>query len=342
MAVLRESDLADFLKRKAAQANGLLLFGNDEAAIATGLRQVVATLGAGEEPLRMDASSLRSDPAALDDAFRSMSLLGDRRLVIVSGVDENHATHVQTVLEATSLGNFIVLVSGSLKKGSKLRSAAESSPLFVAVAFYEEVGAAIVQRVQTIAKQRGVSFADGALERFVDLVGSDRSMLVSEAEKLILYCHPEKTIGLEDVEAICGDQAEFETDALIAAVLDGDMEATDRMFSSICLSGDGKAVLIMLQMHLTRLENVAAAMARGSDFASACRSARPPIFDKQQSQAQRHLRAFSGDDLGRAQVSVQTAMLQSRQMADLGDAITGRCLLSLARMARQLRQRAAA
>jgi hypothetical protein len=40
------------------------------------------------------------------------------------------------------------------------------------------------------------------------------------------------------------------------------------------------------------------------------------------------------------QVSVQQAILQSRQMADLGEAITGRCVLSVARLARQLRARA--
>jgi DNA polymerase III subunit delta len=92
---------------------------------------------------------------------------------------------------------------------------------------------------------------------------------------------------------------------------------------------------------LARLEAVSAAMARGLDLSSACRAARPPIFDKQQAAAGRQLRVLSGDDLGKAQVAVQAAILQSRQMADLGDAITARCLLSLARMARQARAKAA-
>jgi DNA polymerase III subunit delta len=269
-------------------------------------------------------------------------LLGDRRLVVVTDVDENHFTHVQSVLEAASLGNFVVLAAEPLKKTSKLRGAAEVSQLFAAIGFYQEAGDALVLRVQTIMKQRGMQFEDGAAERFVDLCGSDRSVLVNEVEKLLLYCHPAKTVTLEDVDAICGDQAEFESDVLIQAVLDGDMGRADRMFSTIVQSGDSKSVLIMLQMHLTRLEAINAAMARGVDLASACRSARPPVFDKQQAAAGRHLRAFSGDDLQRAQASVQQAILQSRQMVDLGDAITGRCLLSLARMSRSLRQRAAA
>lgn len=342
MAVLRESDLAAFLKSKAAKANGLLFFGNDAAAIANAVRQAVAAFGGGEEPLRIEASQLRNDPALIDDAFRSMSLLGDRRLVIVSGVDEAHLSLLQAMLEDLVLGNFVVLVSDSLKKGSKLRSVAEASQRFSAVAFYEEAGDQLVIRVQNIMQAQGLRFETGAAERFVALCGSDRMVLAGEAGKLALYCHPATLISVADVEAICGDQAEYEADQLIQAVLDGDPETTDRMFASMVQSGDAKSVLIMMQLHLARLEAVSAALARGGDFASACRAARPPIFDKQQSAARRHISSFSGDDLGRAQASVQHALLQSRQMADLGDAITGRCLLSLARMARQLRARAAA
>ena len=330
MAALRENDLADFLKRKYAAFNGMLLFGNDESAISAAVRQVVAAMPDGEEPLRIDASSLKSDPALLDDAFRSMSLLGDRRLIIVAGVDENHLSQVQSILAAKSLGNFVVLVAGSLKKDSKFRGAAEGNPLFAAVGFYEETDGALVLRVQTVLRQHGMNFAEGAAERFVDLCGSDRSVLVGEAEKLALYCHPNKTVSIADVEAVCGDQAEFEADGLIGAVLNGDLETTDRMFSSMMLSGDAKSVLIMFQMYLARLE-----------CASAGLSPKPPFFGAQLAVSGRQLRLLSGDDLGRMQVAVQAAILQSRQMADLGDAITGRCLLSLARMVRQSRARAA-
>jgi DNA polymerase III subunit delta len=342
MAVLRENDLADFLKKKSAGFNGLLFYGNDDAAISTALRQVVASMSAGEEPLRMEMSALRNDPACLDDAFRSLSLLGDRRLIVLSGVEENHLAAVQSVLSERALGNFVVMVAGALKKGSKFRDMADANPVFASVGFYEETGMGVlVMRAQMIVKQHGMNFAEGAAERFVALCGGDRSVLLNEAEKLALYCHPEKLITREDVDAICGDQAEFESDALLQAVFDGEVETADRIFASMTLSGDAKSVLIMAQMYLARLEAVSAAMARGLDLSSACRAARPPIFDKQQAAAGRQLRVLSGDDLGRAQVAVQFAILQSRQMADLGDAITARCLLSLARMARQARAKAA-
>jgi DNA polymerase III subunit delta len=330
MAVFRESDLADFLKRKRGQFNGLLFYGNDDSAIGAAVTQVIVAMPDGEEPLRIEASALRSDPALLDDAFRSLSLLGDRRVIVVAGVDDNHLSLLQPILTETALGNFLVLVAGGLKKDSKLRLAAEGSLLFGGIGYYEETGPAILLRIQTVMKQRGFSFEESALDRFVDLCGSDRSVLLNEAEKLALYCHPQTVVSVADVEAACGDQAEFEADQLISAVLDGELERADRMFGSMVQSGDAKSVLIMFQMYLARLESVSAGL-----------SAKPPFFGAYQAAAGRQLRVLSGDDLGRMQVSVQAAILQSRQMADLGDAITGRCLLSLARMVRQLRARAA-
>ena len=342
MAVLRESDLPDFLKKKSSRMNGLLLFGNDGSAISTAARQVVLAMSDGEEPLRLDASNLKSDPAALDDAFRSMSLLGDRRIIVVDGVDDSHLIYLQSIVDASVVGNFVLMLAESLKKTSKLRTSCEASQLLAVVAFYEEAGSALLQRVLASAESDAMVFEEGAAERFVELSGSDRSIVMAELAKLKLYCWPNKSIALDDVEASCGDQAAFESDGLILAMLDGDIESMDRMFSSMRDSGDVKSLLIMVQMHLARLEHVSAALARGSDMASACRSAKPPFFDKQQSTAARHLRFVSGDDLGRAQISVQAAILQSRQMADLGEAITARCLLSLGRMFRQLRLKAAA
>jgi DNA polymerase III subunit delta len=340
MAALREQDLADYLKKKSAAQNGLLLYGNDAAAVSTALRQVVSAFSGGEEALRLDVSALRSDPALLDDAFRSMSLLGDRRLIVVDGVGEQQLGLVQPVLAATGLGNFVVIVADSLKRDSKLKAAVDAAPLFSSVSFYEETGGALVQRAENILRQHGMAFEDGAAERFVDLCGGDRTVVMAEAEKLSLYCWPSKSISVADVEAACGDQAEFEADALIQTMLDGEIETADRIFSSMRDTGDSKSILIMVQMHLARLEQVSAAVARGIDMSSACRAARPPFFDKQQAAAGRHIRIFSGDELGRVQVSVQQAILQSRQMADLADAVTGRCVLSVARLARQLRARA--
>ena len=163
-------------------------------------------------------------------------------------------------------------------------------------------------------------------------------MLVNEADKLALYCYPNKTISVADVEAICGDQASLNRMRLIAAVLDGDVETADRIFASMALSGDAKSVLIMFQMYRCTAGGCQCRLGtRCVIWTSACRAAKPPVFDKQKTAAGRQVRVFSGDDLGQGSGRCAARHVCNHvRWLTLADAITARCLLSLARMARQL------
>ena len=339
MTVISEQDLPALLKAGAPSSNGIVLFGTDPSGIAALLRSIILKFASDEEPLRIEASSLRGDPRMLDDAFRAMSLLGDRRLIVVDGCEEAHANALLPVMEFAAIGNFVVLVCGSLNKASKLRAAATSSQRFHAMAVYEETNQALLLRIQRKVAETGVSFGNDAAERFLELCGADRSQVDSELEKLSLYCWPAKAISLLDVEQSCGDQASFDSDTLTAHVLDGELDACDRAFESMRAGGEWRQALVMLQMQVVRLENLRAALDQGMDQDQAFRSAKPPIFFAQQKSVARHLRMLSSADLARTQAAIQTATLASRQSADLAEAITSRALLSIARMMRQLRSR---
>jgi DNA polymerase III subunit delta len=336
MAVVSDTELLTQVSKKHAGLNGVLLFGTEEANTATAARQVIAALKLEDEPTRFQSSSLRNDKAALDNAFRAMSLLGGRQSVIVEGCEETHLAWLQPIIEEQSLGNFVVLVAGSLNKSSKLRAAATTSQRFIAAGFYEETSESLLIRIRNTAAARGASFDEGAAERFLALCGTDRGIVDMELEKLCTYVLPSKQITIEDVEASCGDQASFDFDKLINAVMEGRLEEADRIFDTLRADGEWKQSLIMLQMHLTRLEQVRAALDRGDDMEKAFRAAKPPVFFGQQKGVARQVRAFSLGELVKAQTMIQQAILQSRQMGDLAETLTGRALLSLARTARQL------
>lgn len=332
-----ESELVAQLGKKHPNLNGVLLFGTEEASIASAARQIIATLKLDDEPSRLVAASLRSDGAALDQAFRSMSLLGGRQAVVVEGCDEAHLPWLQPVIESRSLGNFVVLLAGSLNKSSKLRTSATDSTMFLTCGFYAESNESVLNRIRMNARTRGMAFAEGAAERFLELTGPDRGICENEFEKLCAYIHPAIEVGLADVEASCGDQASFDFDKLIEAVMDGRLEDADRIFDTLRADGEWRQALILLQMHLARLEQVRAALDRGDDLERAFRAAKPPVFFAAQKSMARQAKVFGLSDIAKAQVFVQQAILQSRQLGDLAETISARATLSLARTARQLR-----
>jgi DNA polymerase III subunit delta len=339
MAVLREDEFENFVKRKCAAMNGLLIHGADSSAVASLSQQTIrAIVGSGDASFatsRIEISSLKESAGLLDDEFKSMSLLGERRVLIIDGADETCLKPLAPILAATSTGNFILLLADTLSKSSKLRSACEESNLFGALAIYEEDEAALAARIRKLITAENLRWGADAEALFFELVGSDRSTVVQEANKLVLYCYGSESISEANVLAVCGDIAGFGTDQLIDAVLAGDLESADRMGSSLDTDSAGtRGILSVLMFHLTKLQDLRLDMERGSNADMAVRNARPPIFFKRRNAIISQLRKFELNDLIAMQQSVSEAMFQTRKLPDLFEAVTNRTLLSLARTAR--------
>jgi DNA polymerase III subunit delta len=339
MTVLREDEFENFVKRKSASMNGLLIHGSDLSAVASlgqqVLRGIVGTSDTSFATSRIEPSSLKDNAGLLDDEFKSMSLLGERRVLIVDGADESCLKPLAPILAATKTGNFVLLLADALTKSSKLRTACEECSLIGALAIYEEDEAALAARIRKLIATENLRWGNDAEAMFFELVGSDRSTVVQEVQKLSLYCYGCEAISEADVIAVCGDIAGFGTDQLIDAVLAGDLDGADRMGASLDSDSAGiRGVLSVFMFHLTKLQDLRLDMERGANADMAVRNARPPIFFKRRPAIMSQLRKFDLIDLLAMQQAVSDAMFQTRKLPDLFDAVTNRTLLSLARTAR--------
>jgi DNA polymerase III subunit delta len=339
VAILREEEFENFVKRRSAAMNGILIHGDDSAAVsAMGQQAVRAIVGSGDASfatVRLDSSALKDNPSRLDDEFRSLSLLGERRIILLDGAEDSHLKFLNSVIATNEIGNFIVLMTGALSKTSKLRAAIEATEKFASLALYEEDVAALAIRIKKILTIESLSWGEDAEDQFFATVGYDRSTSAQEARKLCLYCLGQTEISSADVEAVCGDTAAFGADELIDAVLAGDLEKADRHFSNLDSElGGSRTILQMLILHLTRLQNLRSDMERGLSADLAVRNAKPMIFFKRRNAVATQLRQFSVDMLVDLQQTLAAAIFQSRKSADLFDAITNRTLLSIARSVR--------
>ena len=334
MTAIRESEFLDVLKRRSTQLNGALVYGADEALVASIVATALKQLSRPEDVTRLEPTNLRDDPARLDDAVRSQSLLGGRQIVVLDGCAEHHAKQVEGFITASSPGNFLLLVSASLGKSSVLRTLAEEAENFLLVPVYDDKPADIRQRVVRLLSSHGLSFTEGAGERFTALCGTDRSLAMSEAGKLVLYCDGQTEVSEADVIASCGDQSSYGLDALIDATLAGDSLAADRMFHALD-DGEWRSLLPILASHVARLTQLRSDADKLGGVESALRSARPPVFFGRKSAFSQQLKAFDLDALLQTQVSVEHAVEQSRRLPDLAPELVGRLLLSLAAEARR-------
>jgi DNA polymerase III subunit delta len=339
MSVLREDEFDAFLKRRAATMNGILIHGADVSAVSVlGQQAVRSIVGNGDTSfatVRIDLSSLKESPGRLEDEFRSMSLLGERRILILDGADDSHLKALTSILSSKEPVNFVLMMADALGKSSKLRVACEASENFASLVIYEEDASALAARIRKILEADGLKWSNEAESMFFELVGHDRSTAVQEAEKLALYCHGQTLISESDVEAVCGDIAGFGSEQLIDAVLAGDLSSTDRIASSLDSDSAGiRGVLSVFLLHLTRLQALRMEMERGANAEMVVRNTKPAIFFKRRNAFVAQLRNFDVSELITLQQNISAAIFQTRKMPDLFEAITSRTLLSIARSSR--------
>ncbi len=338
MAVLKEDEFEGFLKRRLSNFSALLLHGDDEAVIsAMGAQAIAALVGDGGASLltdELDSAACKKSPGLFFDALNAMSLLGDKRLLILDNIDDASIGFLSPSLEQPPGGNFVVLKARALKRDSSLRAAFEGGAYAATVAVFPDDGKAASVRARNFLQANELAWGDGAEETFFDLVGLDRSIVSQELGKLALYCLGAKAIQSADVVAVCGDLAENTLDDAIDAILSGDLQNIDHGLGA-ATGREAKSVLPLLSMHLSRLVNLNSAIAEGQNADSAVRTARPPVFFKRRGAIVNQLNRLKLEDIVNLQISVQALVLKSRQLGDISDSATARALLSLARNLKQ-------
>ena len=96
-----------------------------------------------------------------------------------------------------------------------------------------------------------------ALEEAVSLLGADRGTTRREVEKLLLYMHGRKSVTLDDVRAIMGDEAEARIEEVCDAAGEGDGTRLDRALERLWTAGISPVAILRVAMgHFQRLANL--------------------------------------------------------------------------------------
>ena len=189
--------------------------------------------------------------------------------------------------------------------------------------------------VRDALRAEGFAIAPDALADAVSRLGSDRGVSRRELEKLALYCQGQKSISLDDVRAVMGDEAEARAEEASDAAGSGDFARLDLALERLWTAEMSAIAVIRGAMgHFQRLALVRENMARGENLDSAMKRLRPPIHflraDSFKAQAQR----WSGEKLNDALDMLLEAESLTKTTAVPNEAVCGRTLMNIAAMAK--------
>lgn len=285
--------------------------------------------------IRIDGDTIAADPARLVDEAGTMALFGGKRALWIKSTSRNIAPAVDAVLDAKVQDTVIVIEGGDLPKSSPLRAVCEKSQRALALPCYADEGRNLGTVVDEALKEAGFSISREARAALLASLGGDRLATRGELAKLMLYAHGQREITLDDVDAILSDVSGLAMDAVIDAAFSGAGNELEIGSRRLAAEGTHASVLLGAALrHALALLPARQSVEEGRPVKSVVEGMRGLHFRRKDAM-ERHLQRWTAANLRGAIAAIQASLLDSRRMADLGDAIAVKTLLDLARAARR-------
>jgi DNA polymerase-3 subunit delta len=333
-----------FLRRPDPDIRAVLLYGPDTGLARERADNLARSICPDlRDPFRvadLAAAVLARDPARLADEAAQIGLLGGRRVVRVREAGDALALLFARFL-ADSVGSrgggdtLVIAEAGDLPARSALRRAFDEAPAAAAIGCYPDSARDLAQVIREAFAAHNIAASRDATDFLVAHLGEDRLLTRAELEKLTLYAGDGGHIGLDDARGVITDSAALSLDDALLAAAEGDVASLDRALARVFQEGESPVTVIRaLLRHLQRLHLLAARIAGGGSVEEAIRSARPPIFFKEQDSYRRQLQRWSPARLRRALERVAEAEFRMKLTGLPAETICREAMFAVAREAR--------
>lgn len=223
----------------------------------------------------LSADVLKKDPARLADEASAISMFGGRRVVRVRDAGDSLSSLFESFLDAATGDTLVVIEAGELSKTSSLKKLFEGSKAAASIECFDDRPEDTVRIIRDGLKAQGWSIDADAQAYLVEALGSDRRLLRTELEKLLLYLGPSEkgdTLGKAEAAMMIGGSGDVEGDEIADAVADGDLKRLETLIAKGMESGLSWGVAVGFTLRLFQR------LASGMEGAG-------PMWGKMQSQA---------------------------------------------------------
>jgi DNA polymerase-3 subunit delta len=337
--IVKPAESERFLARLPPDLVAILFYGPDQGLVRERSEKVITSIVPDlRDPFRiaeMEGAALIEDAGRLYAEAAAFSMTGGRRVVRIRAATNALARIFAPFLAEAKSEALVVVEAGELAKDSSLREAFEEAPRGASIACYLDSPDTIAELLRSSLKSQGATIAPDALEEAVSLLGADRGTTRREVEKLLLYVHGRKSVSLDDVRAIMGDEAEARIEEVCDAAGEGDGARLDRALERLWTAGISPVAILRVAIgHFQRLALAKAQMAKGETTDAIARRARPPIHFTRLPAFKIQLRNWSEERLGEALDLLLETEALCKTTAIPAEAACGRALITIAAWAK--------
>lgn len=336
MVAVKPRDIRTVLASADSRFRLFLFYGPDLGQSSARAAELAERLAGGDNRaiVWLDGDDLVHTPERLVEEAHSQNLFAPVRVIRVRAPSDRISAAVEPLIHAPPVDITILIEAGDLKKGSGLRKTVENAAVGAAIPAYGDTVRDLSALIDETLRARGIQIEPLARDLLIEHLGSDHAVSLGEIDKLLLYAYGSESISASDVEAICGDFAAAQFDALIDSVADGQSQMALTHFRRLTAAGtDPSQILVGLSGHLTALSRARASLDAGQAAESALQAALPRAHFSRKAGLIRQLRRWNGARLRTALQWVRDASRDGRIRSDVEPTLVGRTLLQISETA---------
>lgn len=252
-----------------------VIFGEDPFLVSRECQRLLDSLIEPQER-QMALYEPKADQAQISDVLdelRTLPFLASKRVVVIKDAEsfvKANTELLEEYLDNPSPFGVLILTSTSWDKRIRLHKKLQKTDGLTEVGkiYSNQLPAYITSYAQ---QNHGIRLDGQCCRLLVELVGDDPGRLCREMDKLAVYVSPAKTVSIQDIEALIGQNRMFDAFGVIDAVSAGQMGAAiGRLRAMFEADRDTEYTVVgAFGYHFRRLFRAKALMLRGDSSSQA-------------------------------------------------------------------------
>ena len=270
----------------------ILIYGPNEGLIRDHIKKIknVYLSNVDFEEISITGKSLDLDPNILETSANSISMFNSYKLIILESLKDKNMSEIENVVNSAPSQTMLILKADNLKKTSKLRKLFESNAQCYALACYEDDAKSMMRLVDNFVKENSISIDRDIKNYLMQTLSTDRMISFNELQKISLfYANVDANPNLEEIKNLLNDTSSNNLQKMNESVMYGNTTKSSNIISKLLSEGNNPiSILRSLINYLKRLQKVKVEMKKGSNFDTAIKFLRPPLFWKDKDSFQQH------------------------------------------------------
>lgn len=264
----------------------ILIYGPEEAEVNVSKQKIIRFLQKSEaeeiEVINIPYAVVRENPIALRDEMASLSLLNNKRVIVVTDAAATISKDLIEVIKRSKGSSTVIFIAGDLSKSSSMRKFFEEEINILAIACYKPDQMRLKKLVREYLDKEGFKYQNEIVDTIVEILPANEHIIRNELNKLSIYLGQQKQIAYEDIINAIGVNAEISLDDLCAALVAGNVNQVQKYLNSL-QSADVNFMLIIrvLANFLVKVIKLKSLIEEGKNLEQAIFSLKPPVFFKQ-------------------------------------------------------------